>query len=335
MFFISVRSLLCAHSMPESQARDFVRSIPAESVAVFKPCLDSTRAEFLAALSGSSSNGTARSNTTVTIVAPKPQLAAVQRTPAMAAANRKGGASKSGASSVSDGLTTVGTASSSSASLSAPGTANSPATSASSRKSSPDSSAASTPVAPRAVKPVKAPAAKVAALAASTAPVAASKNLPPECVLRVAGPSNVSDPLAGVLSDARRGSVKSAISTDFKVNWDAMKRCNGWRCIYWRQSAGIEVYVVPGRDKEPLANLIEVSHLHLRPSVSHVITYSGMLLSSRPLEPRLLARAERAGPAHRRERVPAVRLGAHLGAPHGSGLEAAGGSARRDGVLLL
>lgn len=263
MFFISVRSLLCAHSMPESQAREFVRSIPAESIAVFKPCLDSTRAEFLAALSGSSSNGTARSNTTVTIVAPKPQLAAVQRTPAMAAANRKGGASKSGASSVSDGLTTVGTASSSSASLSAPGTAHSPASSASSRKSSPDSSAASTPVAPRAVKPAKAPAAK----AASAAPVAASKNLPPECVLRVAGPSNVSDPLAGVVPEARRGSAKSTISADFKVNWDDMKRCNGWKCIYWRQSAGIEVYVVPGRDKEPLANLIEVSHLHLRPSV--------------------------------------------------------------------
>jgi hypothetical protein len=253
VFFIPVRSLMCAHAMPEAQVRDFVRSIPAESVAVFKPCVDSTREEFLVALSGSCREGATGS--AVTIVAPKQQLAAVQRTPAAAQTNRKGGASKSGASSVSDGLTTVGTASSSSASLSAPGTAHSPATSTSSRKS-PDSSAASTPVAPRAVKPAaRAPASKAAA---SAAPAAAPKNVPSDRVLRVAGSSNVSAALTGIYSDVRRGAVKNTISADFKVHWDAMKRYNGWKCIYWDRATGTEVYVVPGRDKEPVANLIEV-----------------------------------------------------------------------------
>jgi hypothetical protein len=278
----------------------------------------------VAALSGSSNTTRA-----VTIVAPTQQQLAAVRTPAMANANRKNNAGKSGASSVSDGLTTAGSLSTTSASLSAPGTAHSPASSASSRKSA-ESSAASTPVAPRAVKPTKAAAVKAAVTAAAV------KNVLSDRILRVYGTSDLSAALAGAYPEARRGAgAKSAISADFKVNWDAMKRFNGWKCIYWRQSDAIEVYVVPGRDKEPVANLIEVSLLALASpplGTLSVTTYSALIVS---LEPGFLAQPERAGPAHSGERVPAAQLGADLGAPVRARLEAPGVRARHHAVLLL
>lgn len=210
VFFISVRSLLCAHAMPESQAREFVRSVPAETVATFKPCLDSARAEY-------SSSIVAAGTDLWGVLEPERQLSAVQRmqrTPVFVPANGHGGASKGGDCLLSD--VPLAAKGSDTGAVYVPGTAPSSATSASFRQSC---GIPSTPVMSRTVMAF---AANAASPARCSAAEATEKEVPPGHRLLCAWPvgSSAGDPrLEDVGNPGRQSSADTLLVDHLEVRW--------------------------------------------------------------------------------------------------------------------
>lgn len=227
---------------------------------------------------------------TATGLAPQPVAAPVKslRTPAPVPSHRAGyNGSRSGATSTSNGRTTVASDGASTIADSAPGTAHSVGSSSDSSddEMSVDSSvvpqqqqrgkSAPTPGTDRKKQPslVSSAAAAPKSRARPTAAPAAAEpkgtsgnssacGASDSGCYRVAGRSNVRAPVLDVAKDARRGETKAAAALPLmKEHWRNMKRLYGWKCIYYRASDNVEVYTVPLRDLTPVRDLVEVRPL--------------------------------------------------------------------------